>query len=305
MVSGLRTALVGRAIVRFDGPGVDGPEPALGRMIDQVEHTGRQVEVVFDDGLVLHTNLRFGGVWHLYREGARWRRPMRQLRVAIAVPGWVAACFNASAETYREFDRYRHPGFGRLGPDLSSAHPDVDVGVAQMLAYFDPDAVVADVLVDPQVVCGIGNVYRSEVLWACAVHPLTRVDTLSEALCHTMLTTAAAMLRDNFDAVTSPAPSDTRDALHVYGRNGQRCERCGDTIAVRRFGGRHRLLYWCDGCQFDHASAQAVVVEQLSPWADEVPAVPGLPTLQIPRVPREPSGAPAEPQVWPKRHLAG
>ena len=37
--------------------------------------------------------------------------------------------------------------------------------------------------------------------------------------------------------------------LFVYGRNGQRCQRCGDTIEVRRQGEQGRLLYWCPGCQ--------------------------------------------------------
>jgi endonuclease-8 len=46
--------------------------------------------------------------------------------------------------------------------------------------------------------------------------------------------------------VTNP---DVRGGLAVYGRNGQGCVRCHETIAVRRVGEHARLLYWCDGCQ--------------------------------------------------------
>ena len=37
--------------------------------------------------------------------------------------------------------------------------------------------------------------------------------------------------------------------LAVYGRNGQRCERCGGTVQVKRIGEMSRLVYWCQGCQ--------------------------------------------------------
>jgi beta-galactosidase len=44
----------------------------------------------------------------------------------------------------------------------------------------------------------------------------------------------------------------------VYGRNGQRCDRCGDTIEVVRMGEHARLLYWCPGCQTNHAPRPSV-----------------------------------------------
>ena len=250
VVSGLRTALVGRAVLRFDGPGVDGPAPLPGRVIERVQYRSRHVQIVWDDGLVLHTNLRFGGVWHLYRDGERWHRPTSQLRVAIVVPGWVASCFNAPvAETYREFDRHRHPGFGRGGPDLYAPCPDIEASVQLMTEYFEPTAPVAEVLVDPHVVCGIGNVYRSEALWACGVDPLAPIGALDRAVCRELLHAAADLLQRNVAAAEADFPGDTRDALEVYGRNGQRCARCGDTVAVRRLGDHRRLLYWCAGCQ--------------------------------------------------------
>ncbi|MEO5899298.1 MAG: hypothetical protein ABIR68_04095 [Ilumatobacteraceae bacterium] len=262
IVSALRTALVGRAVLRFDGPGVDGPAPALGRVIEQVRRNGRQILVVWDDGLILHTRLGFAGVWHLYREGEPWRKPFAQVRAAITVPGWVAACFNApTVETYREFDRYRHPGFGRTAPDLNrilatdagGGCADVTECARRLHEHVDPDASVADALLDPHVAFGIGNVYRCEVLWRCAVHPLARVGDLSPQECLQLLQTAAELLRRNIEHANSAAPPvDTRDELVVYGRNGQRCGRCGDTIEVYRLGAQQRMLYWCAGCQVAH-----------------------------------------------------
>ncbi|MEO5724572.1 MAG: DNA-formamidopyrimidine glycosylase family protein [Ilumatobacteraceae bacterium] len=253
VVAALRTALVGRAVVRFDGPGLQGPAPTAGRVIEEVHRRGRHVQILWDDGLVLHTNLRLSGVWHLYRDGEPWRRPFTQLRVAITVPGWVAACFNAPVvESYREFDRYRHPGFGRCGPDLSVMQPPVEESAALLGEYYDPAAAVAEALLDAQVARGIGNVYRSEVLWECGMHPMAEVGQLDAAERLRLFEAAARMLRSNLERVVWDTAPDNRDALMVYGRNGQRCGRCGDTVEVRRIGEHARLLYWCAGCQTAH-----------------------------------------------------
>ena len=81
--------------------------------------------------------------------------------------GWEAVCFNAPVvETYRLPDATRHPGLGGLGPDLRRADADLGRCVELLLAYDDPQATVAEVLLDQRVFCGVGNVYRCEVLWA-------------------------------------------------------------------------------------------------------------------------------------------
>jgi endonuclease-8 len=63
-----------------------------------------------------------------------------------------------------------------------------------------------------------------------------------------VVTTAATILRANLNGEATGA-ADERSRLAVYGRNGQQCLRCGDTIEVRRIGEPGRLLYWCPGCQ--------------------------------------------------------
>jgi len=245
----LRTALVGRAVLSFEAPRLDGPTPAPGRVIELVESHGWQLDMVWDDGLVLHTNLLLGGVWHLYRTGERWRKPSSQLRVGITVDGFSAVCFGArTVETYREFDTHRHPGFGRPGPDLCAPQPDRDAAIEALCRYGDLDAPIAEALLDQQVASGVGNVFRSEILWACKQHPFAPVSMLGQADMERIVTVAIKVLHDHLYPVPDQ-PDDQRAQLAVYGRNGQRCPRCGDTIEVRRLGEQARLLYWCPGCQ--------------------------------------------------------
>ena len=268
MASALRTALVGRAVVRFDATAVDGPPPASGRVVEHVWCRRRVVDVVWDDGFVLHTRMRFGGTWHVYRDGEPWRRSSAQANLAITVPGWVAVCFGpAELETYRELDAERHPAFGRCGPDVTVGHADVDTCVQRLLDYPDGDAPIGDVLLDPHVATGIGNVFRSEALYVCGLHPWAPVAELTDQECQRVMQRAAAMVRHSVEAASGLAPVDTRESLLVYGRNGQRCDRCGDTVRVDRADSRDRLVYWCPGCQTAHEP----------PPAADVPAVDSHP----------------------------
>lgn len=250
----LRTALVGRPLRRFDAPGLFGPLPTIGRLIERVETDGKHLVIVWDDGIVLNTHVRLNGAWHLYRTGERWRKPNEQMRVAIDVPGWVAVCFNpVTLETYREFDPIRHPGFGRLAPDLSTA-TDAELAecARQMFAYADEACPIAEVLLDQHVVRGIGNVYRSEILWACELSPFAEASSLSLDDCTQVINAATRMLRSNLDRVYRTAATEIVGGLAVYGRNGTRCARCSDTVQVRRVGQFERLLYFCPGCQIRH-----------------------------------------------------
>ncbi len=250
----VRTALVGRAVTRFDAPFLVGPEPAVGRIVERVESRGKQLWIVFDDGLVLHSNLRLSGTWHVYRHGERWRRPGSQVRAEVHTADWIAVCFAAqSIETYREFDRSRHPGFGPHGPDLSRSDADLDESINRLYHYADQMAPVCDALLDQHVASGIGNVYRCEVLWACEVYPFAPVAVLDADDCAHLITSAAALLRSKLRhsprvaaRVIQPG-SFVRGDLAVYGRNGQRCARCGDTVEVD--DSSSRLVYWCPGCQ--------------------------------------------------------
>ena len=246
----LRTALVDKKMVRFDAPRLIGITPRAGRVVERVESHGKHLEIEWDDGVILHTHMRMSGSWHLYRTGEPWQRPHHQMRARIEVPGWSAVCFNAPlVETYRAPDVHRHPGLGRLGPDL--CRPDADLGrcVESLLAFDDPKATLAEVLLDQRVFCGVGNVYRCEVLWAGRLSPFAHVGGLPEVDAVRLVNVAAKLLRANLhhrERITVPG---VKGGLAVYGRSGQRCQRCDETIEARRTGQHARTLYWCPGCQ--------------------------------------------------------
>lgn len=243
----LRTALLGKPMTAFEAPRLTGAAPAIGSVIERVESRGKHLEIGFDDGVVLHTHMRMSGSWHLYHPGERWRKSARSARVVIEVPGWQAVCFSAPVvETWRHRELTRHPLAGSLGPDLCKLDADLEACVERMGSLAEPAKTMAEVLLDQRIACGVGNVYKSEVLWAVGVHPRSQVGAIDADTRRSLIDTSARLLRANLGG---PDRVTVGGGLAVYGRNGKPCLRCAAPIEVARYGEQARVTYWCDGCQ--------------------------------------------------------
>ncbi|HYH48558.1 MAG TPA: hypothetical protein VEG38_03320, partial [Acidimicrobiia bacterium] len=160
------------------------------------------------------------------------------------VPVAVAVCFSAPIVELVE-EPASHPRLAALGPDL--CRPDADL--AEALARLDrlPAATeIGTALLDQRVACGVGNVYKSEVLFACGVQPFASVGTLATEVRHRLLETAARLLQANLDA---GGRTTVEGGLAVYGRGGRPCRRCGTPVQSRRQGDTARVTFWCPVCQ--------------------------------------------------------
>lgn len=244
----LRPALAGATLRRFAAPRLSGRPPAEGSRVEAVEAVGKHLCVRFDDGTTLETHLRMSGSWHLYRAGERWRKPAHLARAIVEVDDWVAVCFSAPVVR-----TYPTPGDGdadapldHLGPDLCRPDPDLDAAVANLARFADADTEIHESLLDQRVAAGIGNVYKSEVLWAERVHPFARTADVDPDVRRRLLTTAARLLRAN---LTTVARTTVPGGLAVYGRRRQPCRRCGTPVRMARRGVQARSTYWCPTCQ--------------------------------------------------------
>jgi endonuclease-8 len=194
------------------------------------------------------------GSWHIYKERERWRKPAYLARAVVgADSGWVAVCFSAPVvETYRRADGAEPAVLAALGPDLCVVDPDDDavaVAVLERLADAErarPGLLLAEALLDQRIAAGIGNVYKSEACFACAVAPGTPLAAVPTGIRRQLWQTAARQLQANLDH----AERRTHAAgLAVYGRAGQPCFRCGTPVEVARQGEQARASYWCPRCQ--------------------------------------------------------
>ena len=249
----LRTALVGKPSSVTLAPWNCDILPGEGCAVEEVRSKGKHIEIVWDDGVALHTHMRMTGSWHLYRPGEKWRKAENKARFVIETEDWVAVCFSAPVvDTYRDDGWRRHPFAGQLGPDLCDPRTNLHECARRVLAYHDPEATIAEVLLDQRVMCGIGNVFRCEILWATEVSPRARVGSLAESTAIEIVETAARLLRANLKNAGRATVPGVPGGVAVYGRNGKSCLRCKGVVQVRRDGEHARILYWCPQCQKRH-----------------------------------------------------
>ena len=238
----LRPALLGESLTAVNIRARGMYRLRVGDTVRSVEAVGKFLEIVVERGLALRTHLHMTGVWHLYEQGERWRRPRHLARAVLETESHVAVCFAAPTVEVGPAadDRLAH-----LGPDLCHADVDLDA-VLERVAGSDPSTEIAEVLLDQRLAAGIGNVYKNEVLWACEVSPFRSLADVDEPMRRRLYETAAEQLQANlgrWKRQTHPK------GLAVYNRAGQGCYRCLGRIRTIEHGDIGRRTWWCANCQ--------------------------------------------------------
>jgi endonuclease VIII len=247
--AGLRPHLVGRTVTaaraRRPGPQI---ERVVGTTIEAVESQGKNLLIRFGNGLELRTHLRMNGSWHRYRPGERWRRPEARARLVIEVPGAVAVCFDAPVvELFEQRAEALHPGLAGLGPDLldpAFGNEAADEALRRLRAPARASMTISEALLDQQALAGIGNIWRNETLFVERTDPFALVESLDDSHLRRLVATARRLL------VESASLAPGRQRMHVYGRSGRPCPRCGTRIKSRPLATEiPRTTYWCPRCQ--------------------------------------------------------
>lgn len=261
----LHRALAGKTVTGFDTAlaplaSVHDNTPVTGRVIEKVESRGKWLIVHFSGDLMLLTHMLMSGSWHIYRTGERWRQPKARMRAVITTADFEAVAFNvpvAQFHTARSLERSTM--VPKLGPDLLSDDFSETDARARLLAH--PDDEIADALLNQRIMAGLGNVYKSEVCFACQVHPFRKVSSLTTNEVDCILDRSRKFLAVNVadsagdGIITYTGPRRTTHAanqgerLWVYGRQGRECRRCGATVLMRKQGSGARSTYWCPDCQ--------------------------------------------------------
>ena len=121
------------------------------------------------------------------------------------------------------------------------------------------NAAIADVLLDQRAMAGIGNVFKSEILFLAGVLPFTAVRSIADADLERIVDISREQLAANVmtrSQTLSPASGrrttrslDPGAKLWVYSRGGKPCRRCGTPVQSTKSGVDARVTYWCPVCQ--------------------------------------------------------
>jgi endonuclease-8 len=261
----LHRALAGRVVTRFESvfpqlTRVDVDAPLAGRVVELVESRGKHLLIWFSGGLVLRTHMRMSGSWHIYRPGERWQRPRHEMRIAIETADFVAIGFSVPVAEFATGESLtRTAAVANLGPDPLSNRFDAAEAVRRIRAREDIE--IGDALLDQSAIAGIGNVYKSEVLFLGRMNPFTRTRDLSPEEISELVSITTRLMRANTADGTTAAivtyaglrrttgRADPSGRLWVYGRAAKPCRRCGTPISRAKQGPHARSTYWCERCQ--------------------------------------------------------
>ncbi len=236
-------------------PGEDEFKSRLtGRAVEAVSRRGKYLVLHLETGLQLIFHLRMTGVITSYdcRPGAG-----KHTRVLLPFQDGTGLSFHDQRKFGRiwllQAGEEKCTGLCRLGPDWwEEVSPEVFM---ESMAKH-PQGGIKGFLLNQGIMAGLGNIYVDESLFMAGINPCRRVSTISEQdgaeLYQSVISTltdgikhGGTSIRDYRNAAGEEGGFQNR--LQVYGRQGERCFRCGENICKTVLVGRG--THYCPGCQ--------------------------------------------------------
>lgn len=239
------------ALKTFDPP----LEAIVGRRLHAVGRRGKYLLLDTGRDLLVAVHLARGG-WVHWKESlpparAKPGRGPLALRVGFA-GGSGFDLTEMGTEKRLSVWVVRHPEdvahIATLGPDPLDPSFDADA-LAGLLSGVK--AQIKGVLTDQRLLAGVGNAYSDEALHAARLSPFKTAASLTPAEVNRLYEALVEVLSE---AVTRSAglpaaglKGEKRSGLRVYGRTGEACPVCGDTVREVAFA--TKSLQYCATCQ--------------------------------------------------------
>ena len=153
---------------------------------------------------------------------------------------------------------------GRIGPDVLRDDAEPGRAWAKIARSRAP---IGQLVMDQAVMAGLGNIYRTEILWRQHIHPMTPGKALTRGQFDAFWADSAALLRigvaERAIITVEGAGEGTKRGKGRYGARTnifkkKTCPRCDEPI--RQFMLAARKVFVCDACQVlvEHAPAEMV-----------------------------------------------
>ena len=255
-----------RAVRRQPGGAAEFIGRTRGRTVVATDRRGKFMWLTLDDDSAIAIHLGMSGQLRVEPPFTPDTMPGRHTRAAfdIVLPdgarhlinfndqrtfGWVWAC-----ELVESHGRFVPEPAAKIAPDLLEPKFDVVALAHRMMKSRSP---VKAVLLNQNIVSGIGNIYADEMLWAAKVDGHVPACDLSVRRLAKLLREGQAVLEralaaggTSFDALYVHVNGESGyfdRSLNAYGRAGEPCSRCGRAIVRLPFG--NRSSYLCPKCQ--------------------------------------------------------
>lgn len=216
----------------------------VGRTITAVRRHGKQILVDLDRGLLyIHLGMTGNLLWNA--------KPGKYSRAVLELDNGTLV-YN----DMRQFGRVEF--FAEAPREITSVGPDALQ--LDFPAFFERlktrKSPIKPLLLNQGFICGVGNIYADEALFAARIHPRTRANRISQKRAAELHGRIVEVLRlaiehrgssisNYMDARGEPGSFQRMHS--VYGRTGEPCFRCGSPIKRIVLG--QRGTHYCVRCQ--------------------------------------------------------
>jgi endonuclease-8 len=227
-----------------------------GRELSETDAKGKHLFLGFADAGWVHIHLGLYG--KVFWGHGPAPAPVGQVRMRLATDE-AYADLRGPAKCLLVGDAEKREAERRLGPD--PLRPQ-DTGDAAWQRISGSRTTIAALLMDQKVLCGVGNVYRAEVLFRQGIDPHREGRTLDRAEWDAIWQDLRPLMREGVrvSRIDTVRPEHTPKAMgrpprrdghggevYVYRRTGQPCLVCGTEVRTENHAARN--LFWCPRCQ--------------------------------------------------------
>lgn len=259
VAAALTRALAGAEVLGSDfrTPATAGVDLSGCRGLETGTH-GKHLFTRFERGgesFCLHTHLGMDGRWRLQDPiAAPGRRlPATDHRIRVVLHTDRGSVIGTELPVLEMLGpRAEADLLARLGPDLLG--PDFDptgleASLVRAAAHRHDD--IGTLLLDQEVVAGLGTVLASETLFLAGISPLRIVAALEPATLRRLYRRARTIAQLSVRTGQRVTTGDRRRGREywVYGRQGRPCRRCGTPVTRSQVSQHLRSLWWCPACQ--------------------------------------------------------
>jgi DNA-formamidopyrimidine glycosylase len=224
---------------------------------------GKHLFVEFEHDHVVHVHLGLIGGFAVTAGASGVPPPVGQVRLRLvaetAPDTWSYADLRGATRCDLVTSARRDEVLADLGPDPLRADADPERAWRRISRSQRP---IGELLMDQQVIAGVGNVYRAEVLFRQRLDPRRPGRTLRRRQFQAIWDDLVALMAEGVrlgridtvlpehtpEAMGRPARADDHGGeVYVYRRAGQPCLVCGTLVRTSPMAGRN--LFWCGQCQ--------------------------------------------------------
>lgn len=215
-----------------------------GKIITAVRRRGKQIFLDLDQGILY---IHLGMTGKLLWDGL----PCKYTRAIFFLENGTLLYDDVRQFGRVEYFRQMPECLERVGPDALGIEFDEFYERLKRRA-----GSIKPLLLNQTFVCGVGNIYADEALFAARIHPRTPVRRISLNRARELHSCVLQILRAAIehrgssisDYVDTAGNQGSFQQLHcVYGRAGEPCPRCG--AAIRRIVLGQRGTHYCPRCQ--------------------------------------------------------